>query len=408
MRKLHRSILIASALSTLVGITAFAGPAQEQRTARADADRGVLVVKVEPRSPAETAGIARGDIILAIDGDDVATVADVRDAIAARAPGDRVKVTLLHGDAKRTLTAELAEMGGRAYLGIYFEPSSSPGVQPPARPEAQPSPQQRPAPEGPPAPEQQPAPEPRTTPQPRALPRILERAGAQVVRVTAGSPAEKAGLKRGDVITAVDGTLLEQRDDLAGIIRARKPGDTVRLELLGTREQPREIEVTLGENPQDATAAWLGIEYRMAFRIEGSTPWATRPQILLGVRVTGVSRDGPAARAGIARGDLLTSIDGRAVRTAAEVADELERFKPGDTVPVGVVRDLDEGETTVDVTLAEDPDNRGNAWLGVQLGGPWMVPGWPNWPNWPDRGGRMQPGPGRGLPGGAAPGGVDA
>lgn len=402
MSKLPRFILIALALSTLVGMSAFAGSAQEEQTARADADAGVLVVKVEPGSPADTAGIARGDIILAVDGKDVASFEDVRDAIAAKAPGDKVKVTLLHGDAKRTLTAELAELGGRAYLGIYFEPSSSPGVQPPARPEGPPAPDQRPVPE------QQPAPEQRPAPQPRALPRILERSGAQIVRVTDGSPAEKAGLKRGDVITAVDGTFLEQSDDLAGIIGARKPGDTVRLELLGTREQAREVEVTLGENPQDATKAWLGIEYRMAFRIEGSTPWATRPQILLGVRVTGVSRDGPAARADIARGDLLTSIDGRAVRTAAEVADELERFKPGDTVPVSVVRDLNEGETTVDVTLAEDPDNRGKAWLGVQLGGPWMVPGWPNWPGWPDRSDRMQPGPGRGLPGGAAPGGMDA
>jgi S1-C subfamily serine protease len=394
MKHTSRFVLISVLLSALVGAAAFAAPGQEDRTSRNDA--GVLVVRVEPRSPADKAGIARGDIILAVDGEDVATVADVRNAIAAKQPGDKVKVTVRHGDAKRTLTAELGELGGRAYLGVYFEPTSSTAVQPPPRSETQPAPGQQPAPR------QQPGPAPQ--PAPRTLPRILARSGAQITRVIFGSPAEKAGLERGDVITAVDGTPLERGDDLSGIIGARKPGDTVRLELLGTREQTREVAVTLGENPRAASTAWLGIEYRMAFRIEGSTPWATRPQILLGVRVTGVSRDGPAAQADIARGDLLTSVDGKPVRTAAEVADALKAFKPGDTVKVGVLRDLDEGETAVDVKLGADPDDSAKAWLGVQLGGPWLVPGWPQRP---DQGGRMQQRPGGSVPGGTAPGGTD-
>jgi S1-C subfamily serine protease len=386
-------------LSALIGAAAFAGPAQEKPGADADADAGVLVVKVEPRSPAASAGITRGDIILAVDGTDVASVADVRAAIAAREPGDKVKVTVRHGDAERTLTAELGELGGRAYLGVYFEPTSSAGAQPPARPEPQPAPAPGPAPKREPAPDQQPAPDQRT------FPRILARSGAQIVRVSAGSPAEKAGLKRGDVITAMDGTTFEQGEELSAIIAARKPGDTVTIELLENRNDTRTVEVTLGENPQDPSKAWLGVEYRMAFRIEGSTPWATRPQILMGVRVTGVSKGGPAAEAGIARGDLLTSIDGNPVRTATEIADALRSFKPGDTLNVGVARSFDEGETVLEVKLGEDPGNSAKAWLGVQLGGPWLVPGWPEVPGW---GGRMRERPGRNVPGGAAPGGTDA
>jgi membrane-associated protease RseP (regulator of RpoE activity) len=119
-----------------------------------------------------------------------------------------------------------------------------------------------------------------------------------------------------------------------------------------------------------------------------------------------VTDSSPAAKAGIARGDLLMSIDGTPVRTAKEVADALGRLEPGDTVKVGVARSLDEGETGIDVKLGEDPGDRAKAWLGVQLGGPWLVPGWPWGPGW--GGGRMREGPGERLPGGAAPGGTDA
>ena len=156
------------------------------------------------------------------------------------------------------------------------------------------------------------------------------------------------------------------------------------------------------ESPQDTKKAWLGVQYRMAFRIEGTTPWTGRLPITLGVRVTGVTEGGPAAKAGIGQGDLLTSIDGMAVWTAREVLVAIGSRKPGDTVTVRVARAAEGSEADFEVTLAEDPANRAKAFLGVQLGGPWLAPGWPGGQGFDDRAPKGQ---GRDVPGGAAPGG---
>jgi len=360
-------------LSALLGTAGYARPTDEQPAPATRLDAGVLVVKVETKSAAEKAGLARGDIVLAIDGTDVATIRDVQEAVASKRPGDKVKLTVQHGDARRTLTAELGERDGRAYLGASFEPPAMAGGQP-MPPERRPAPDNRPMPRG------------------RPLPNILARAGARVVSVAEGSPAEKAGIRNGDVITAIDGTALERTDELADLIGARRPGDTVTLEVLGPDRDSRVLKVTLGKNPRDAARAWLGVEYRMAFRLEGSTPWTGRLPLALGVRVTGVTEGGPAAKAGIERGDLLTSIDGLSVLTAREVAAAIRGHRPGDVVKVGVARGADGDKVDVAVTLAADPEDRAKAFLGVQLGGPWLVPGWPD-------------GPGRGS---RAPGGTDA
>jgi S1-C subfamily serine protease len=90
---------------------------------RLSSDKGVLVVSVKDGSPADKAGIKGGktqvvvagesyelggDIIVAIDGKDVTSVDELRQAIAAHEPGDDVKLTVVHSNGKReTITVEL-------------------------------------------------------------------------------------------------------------------------------------------------------------------------------------------------------------------------------------------------------------------------------------------------------------
>jgi membrane-associated protease RseP (regulator of RpoE activity) len=143
----------------------------------------------------------------------------------------------------------------------------------------------------------------------------------------------------------------------------------------------------------------------MTLRVEGATPWTNRPGVVLGVRVTEVVDGGPAAKAGIAGGDLLVTVDGRDVRTAVQAGEAIAARRPGDTIEIGVA-DAGSGEVRkVTVTLAENPDREGAAYLGVRLGGPWLAPGI-ELPRLPD--GRPFGGPGRTSPGRAAPGGIDA
>jgi S1-C subfamily serine protease len=90
---------------------------------RLASDKGVLVVSVKDGSPADKAGIKGGDtqvvvagesyelggdIIVSIDGKDVTSVDELRQAIAAHEPGDDVKLTVVHSNGKReTVTVEL-------------------------------------------------------------------------------------------------------------------------------------------------------------------------------------------------------------------------------------------------------------------------------------------------------------
>jgi putative serine protease PepD len=75
--------------------------------------------------------------------------------------------------------------------------------------------------------------------------------GAQVGSVTAGGPAEKAGVRQGDSVTKVDGKAITDPDGVADAIASHAPGDRIEVELTrGGAEQT--LEITLGTRPETA------------------------------------------------------------------------------------------------------------------------------------------------------------
>jgi S1-C subfamily serine protease len=87
--------------------------------------------------------------------------------------------------------------------------------------------------------------------------------------------------------------------------------------------------------------AYLGVE--IASTLQGA-----------GVVVAAVKPGGPAARAGLARGDVIVKVDGKPTPTADDLATVLAVLKPGQTVPVEIMRP-DGTSKTVDVKLGENP-----------------------------------------------------
>ncbi len=95
--------------------------------------------------------------------------------------------------------------------------------------------------------------------------------GAVVTSVESNSPAEKAGLKTGDVITAVDNVNIDANHSLADIIQTHKPGDKIALAV--TRgSQSLTLNVDLGAAPQSSTTAYLGIRFAPSLPAGGSRP----------------------------------------------------------------------------------------------------------------------------------------
>ena len=154
------------------------------------------------------------------------------------------------------------------------------------------------------------------------------RDGALVVEAQEGSPAAKAGIMSGDVITAVNGTAVKDARDLAKAIGAMSPGTTAKLTVWRKGEE-KSLSVTLGDLPKDreARAATpgsgpsgvdvpkLGLMLTPAGQVAGSGPE--------GVVVTQVEPNGLAAEHGLKTGDVILDVGGKKVATAAEVRDAI-------------------------------------------------------------------------------------
>jgi putative serine protease PepD len=79
-----------------------------------DVDEGAFVAEVVPGSAADDAGLVPGDVIVAIDGDDIAEADDVRAAILDKEPGDTIEITILRAGEEQTVEAELGRRGDRS------------------------------------------------------------------------------------------------------------------------------------------------------------------------------------------------------------------------------------------------------------------------------------------------------
>ena len=74
--------------------------------------------------------------------------------------------------------------------------------------------------------------------------------GAPLAEIVDGSPAERAGLRAGDVVTEADGEAVESGADLRAAVSAKRPGDELELEIR-RGGNTRTVTVTLGERPND-------------------------------------------------------------------------------------------------------------------------------------------------------------
>ncbi len=103
---------------------------------------------------------------------------------------------------------------------------------------------------------------------------------------------------------------------------------------------------------------------RREARLELSATAAVQPILPeLGVLVTRLDRSGPAARAGVARGDVIVAIEGVYVQDARDLRNELLRHRAGDTIRLTILRDR--GEQALSVTLGAFPGNPRLPYLGI-------------------------------------------
>ena len=146
--------------------------------------------------------------------------------------------------------------------------------------------------------------------------------GALVNRVEQGSPADKAGIKAGDVVVALDGAEVEGSSNLRNRIGLMPPNTKVKLSILRDGEA-REVEVTTEKlDPSQVAAATPTPEPQTAepSRILG----AVFENASGGARATDVEEGSPAAAMGLEPGDLVTAVNRTQVRSVADLEKALK------------------------------------------------------------------------------------
>lgn len=150
--------------------------------------------------------------------------------------------------------------------------------------------------------------------------------GALISDVSPGSPAEKAGLRRGDIVLAINGEPVNETRELSLRVAMLAPGTTARLRVFRERRQI-EVPVVLGEQPAERRAMGPGAEPGAARALQGVSVTNLTPRLreqlglppgVSGVLVTGVDPDSPAFEAGLRRGDVIQEVNGRGVASVAE------------------------------------------------------------------------------------------
>jgi serine protease Do len=144
--------------------------------------------------------------------------------------------------------------------------------------------------------------------------------GALVAQVEKGSPAEKAGIKPGDVLLGVNGTTVERSAEIPPLVAAVKPGTKATLDVWRDGKK-QALAVTVGQLEPEKTAA---ASPRGESADTGKLGLAVRPTAE-GLIVEGAT--GAAARAGIRAGDVVTAVNGRPVKSVEELRAAAEKSK---------------------------------------------------------------------------------
>jgi S1-C subfamily serine protease len=273
-----------------------------------DEDKPGVVVEVVRGSAAEKAGLRNNDLIISLDDTKLTRWSDLSRAINAKKPGDKLRIAYeRNGNAastEATLTrrqdVQCNDQPKQGFLGVSDEDDDedAPGV---------------------------------------------------AVSITRNSGAEKAGLKDGDVILALDDTPIADFEDISDFMDYTKPGDVVKVayERDGQRST---TEATLGEQKswdwdqwsKDWSQTWndnFSINVREKEACLGVYSDSSEREGKRGTAINGFTSESAAREANLENGDLILAINGQRIQNHDELWSEIAKYKPNDKVQVEYLRD---------------------------------------------------------------------
>ncbi len=172
--------------------------------------------------------------------------------------------------------------------------------------------------------------------------------GALVAQVISDSPAEKAGIKAGDVITKIDGKMVAGAAEVKNVIGGEKPGTTVKLTVFRDKKS-FDVVVTVSERTAQAlaetpsgpgggggaTSSDLGVTLE-------KVPAAAAEKLGLkegvGLAIKQVSPDGVGSKMGLQEGDVILEIDGKPASDMSAFNQEVTEAKKNKVIRLKIQR----------------------------------------------------------------------
>jgi serine protease Do len=208
--------------------------------------------------------------------------------------------------------------------------------------------------------------------------KLKEERGVEITKVEEESPADKAGLKHGDVVLEYNGNRVEGTEQFIRMVRETPVGRQAKLLIsregatqaltatIGSRRrgimEPGVVAIPRVEIPEiripdvpRAFMSWrsstLGIE---AESVESQL--AEYFGVKQGVLVRSVQKDSPAQKAGLRAGDVIVRVNSELVATPREISSVIRSMEAKRSFPVTITRERK--EATVTVTLEDDRSER--------------------------------------------------
>ncbi|MDP2361918.1 MAG: PDZ domain-containing protein [bacterium] len=173
-------------------------------------------------------------------------------------------------------------------------------------------------------------------------------AGLLIKQVVAKGPAAEVGIKGGDILTHFNGKPIEDGDDLSFFLRRSKPGDKVSLDWIrGDSRQKGDVRLGARDEPELRAKAVAQLGKAMgntAYLGIGSLSINNNLLTYFGVKenhgilIDAVVKGSPADKAGLKVGDVLVSLDGRAVDSPGRLRRLLQDYRPGAKARLELVR----------------------------------------------------------------------
>jgi S1-C subfamily serine protease len=209
--------------------------------------------------------------------------------------------------------------------------------------------------------------------------------GAIIKMVAPDSPADKAGLRQGDIILKFGDVKLTGADELLQLVQAQKPGDDVKVDIIRNGKE-KQIDVILGSR-EDLKNSYFKAEnlfrknlnnlpqsYSRTYKFDKSSISDSYIGVGLeslndqlgeyfgvedgkGALIVEVMPDSPAEKSGLKAGDVIIAVDGDEVTGPEDIRNAVGDKEKGETIEMTVLRNKERKEMTLEVE--ETPDDLG-------------------------------------------------